>query len=709
MTEVEQQSDGQLLTAFAETGDEAAFAVIVRRHGTMVQGACLRVLRDFHEAQDVTQAVFLTLARKAARLRKDPSVGGWLHHVATCLARNARSAGQSRKRREEESMQTTTSVAPGTALHALREELDHAVEQLPARYRLPLMLFHFEEQSLEETARVLGLKASAASARLVRGREMLRAKLVRRGVAVGSVGALTVLLSAEAGAAVLPATFVSATVEGAALAAAGQLGAGVGTGAVSAKVAALTKGAETMLFIGQVKSVAAGVAIGVAVAGAGLGVGAAVAANNGREAAAPPPTAAVQTPSPVKKEAAPFSSRAWRNDEASRDLARAGIRVFSIGGWGVSEAVDWATPAELRRRPMPAADYVNAWAASREREVLWLSDAKVTVMRGASLRLDPTSEVAVIEGGVTVELPGNSLPITGKRAEYHQKQNTLMVDGVSVPLPAKNVAIIGTKAELDALRQRAGGDTASAEAILAKLGPNAGPPPVEPEPDQAGLRKTFNRAQGKAKADAAILLCAAGGDDGLEFLQAELSRKGAITREISTHGHSWTNEVLEALGAHGGPEAIEELKTFLSSKQASLQWRAGLALGRNASAAAVEVLQTALKSDDADTAHGAACSLEVLGGKPGLELAALALTHGDPKVRRTGAFGAYRAHGERALPLMEKALADADAGVRNTAVSGLANIGGDRARDLIRRQLTIEKDPDVLKALQDAQRRIENR
>ncbi len=134
---------------------------------------------------------------------------------------------------------------------------------------------------------------------------------------------------------------------------------------------------------------------------------------------------------------------------------------------------------------------------------------------------------------------------------------------------------------------------------------------------------------------------------------------------------------------------------------------AGMALGRNASDAAVEVLRAGLKSEDADTAVGAACGLEMLGGKPGLELAALALAHADPKVRQIGAFGAYRAHGERALPLMKQALADKDAGVRKMAATGLGSIGGDKASDLIRRQLAVEKDPDVLKTLEDAQKRIE--
>jgi RNA polymerase sigma factor (sigma-70 family) len=272
MKDTSKPSDGELLAVFAGTGDEAAFAELIGRHGAMVQGVCLRVLGNFHEAQDVTQAVFVTLARKAASLRKDPSVGGWLHHVAICLARNVRAANYSRQRREEQAMQEVEVSAEPCVVdtHALRAELDDAIGRLPERYRLPLVLFHLEERSLEQTAQALALNIKTASTRLVRGREMLRKKLIRRGVTVGAIGALIPLLSTEAGAAVLPATFVSATVQAASLAATGKLATGIGTGVVSAKVAALTKGAIQMLFIAQLKTAALITAACVVVAGGGV-------------------------------------------------------------------------------------------------------------------------------------------------------------------------------------------------------------------------------------------------------------------------------------------------------------------------------------------------------------------------------------------------------------------------------------------------------
>jgi RNA polymerase sigma factor (sigma-70 family) len=271
MSEFDSRTDGQLLAAFTDNNDQVAFAALVERHGPMVHGICTRILGDRDEAQDATQAVFLALARKAASLKRDPSVGGWLHVVASRLAINLRRDRICRQRHEEKAMEEREDAAavPVDA-RLFRSEVDVAIGAMPEKYRQPLVLFHLEEHSLEQTARRLGLNVSTVGNRLARAREMLRAKLVRRGVEVGSVGALTTLLSAESGAAVLPATFVSATVKAASLAAAGKLAAGVGTGVVSTNVAALTKGACNMLFWSSVKTAAVITAAAIAAGGAGV-------------------------------------------------------------------------------------------------------------------------------------------------------------------------------------------------------------------------------------------------------------------------------------------------------------------------------------------------------------------------------------------------------------------------------------------------------
>src|SRR5437867_1738759 len=75
-------SDTELLRRFAEHRDEAAFEVLVWRHGNLVLGACRRILGDAAAVEDAFQATFLALVRQAKRIRQHESLPGWLHRVA---------------------------------------------------------------------------------------------------------------------------------------------------------------------------------------------------------------------------------------------------------------------------------------------------------------------------------------------------------------------------------------------------------------------------------------------------------------------------------------------------------------------------------------------------------------------------------------------------------------------------------------------------
>src|SRR6059058_3605920 len=93
-------SDRELLERFTLAREEAAFTVLIERHGPMVLGVCRRALPNFHDAEDACQATFLVLARKAATVRKKTSLGSWLHGVACRVAVKLKRDHARRKNRE---------------------------------------------------------------------------------------------------------------------------------------------------------------------------------------------------------------------------------------------------------------------------------------------------------------------------------------------------------------------------------------------------------------------------------------------------------------------------------------------------------------------------------------------------------------------------------------------------------------------------------
>ena len=92
-----ERSDGELLERFAHNRDEAAFELLLHRHGAMVHNLCRSILHDSHSADDALQATFLVLARKAASIRKRHSVASWLYGVAYRIALRAKSQAVRRR------------------------------------------------------------------------------------------------------------------------------------------------------------------------------------------------------------------------------------------------------------------------------------------------------------------------------------------------------------------------------------------------------------------------------------------------------------------------------------------------------------------------------------------------------------------------------------------------------------------------------------
>lgn len=206
-------SDHQLLERFAVQRDEAAFTQLVRRHGPMVLSVCRRVLGHVQDAEDAFQAVFLILARKADAIRQT-EVGGYLYRVAYRVAVRAR--GQDAKRLlREQRVQAPPVADPAVevARREVRQAVDEELQRLPEEPRSALVLCYLEGRTQEEAARLLGWSKSTLRRRLDQGRERLRQRLLRRGLA--PMAALTASLFAEQTATAVPAALAGSTVRAA--------------------------------------------------------------------------------------------------------------------------------------------------------------------------------------------------------------------------------------------------------------------------------------------------------------------------------------------------------------------------------------------------------------------------------------------------------------------------------------------------------------
>jgi len=177
-------TDQQLLHQFLATKEEAAFARLVERHGPMVLGVCRAVLHHTQDAEDVFQATFLVLARKAVSIRKQGSLAPWLHGVAFRLALRAK-AGRSKV--FDRPIDTRSQASPLEELSGreLRQILHEELERLPKSYRQPLILCYLEGLTQDEAASRLGVTAATVKGRVDRGRSLLRRRLTRRGLELG--------------------------------------------------------------------------------------------------------------------------------------------------------------------------------------------------------------------------------------------------------------------------------------------------------------------------------------------------------------------------------------------------------------------------------------------------------------------------------------------------------------------------------------------
>jgi RNA polymerase sigma factor (sigma-70 family) len=188
-----------LLAEYARSGSETAFRELVERYFGLVYSAALRVVEgDAHLAEDVAQAVFTDLARKAKGLPGNVMLGGWLHHRTYNIGAPMMRAQRRRQRREREAAQMNTlQEDPEADLARIAPIVDEAVTQLRAEDRTAIILRFFERRDFRAIGEALGSTEDAARMRVTRALEKLQVLLKHRGVML-SAAALAAALTGEA-------------------------------------------------------------------------------------------------------------------------------------------------------------------------------------------------------------------------------------------------------------------------------------------------------------------------------------------------------------------------------------------------------------------------------------------------------------------------------------------------------------------------------
>src|SRR4051812_42932082 len=175
--------DMDLVREYAASQSDSAFEAILTRHVNLVYSAAFRQTRDHHIAEEVTQTVFLILARKAASLSPATILPGWLYRTARFVSAAALKQETRRHRREEEAQMESTlhESAAGSAWEQLAPVLDEAMTHLREKDRDAVVLRYFENKSLRAVGVALGVDERAAQKRVSRGLAKLRSWFARRG------------------------------------------------------------------------------------------------------------------------------------------------------------------------------------------------------------------------------------------------------------------------------------------------------------------------------------------------------------------------------------------------------------------------------------------------------------------------------------------------------------------------------------------------
>jgi RNA polymerase sigma factor (sigma-70 family) len=427
-------SDGELLERFRARQEEAAFTALVRRHGPAVLGVCRRILHHPQDAEDAFQATFLLLVHRAVSIRKRQSVGSWLHGVARRVAVRARGDRARRRQIEERAPgRAGGDVANEAAGREVRAVLEEEVRRLPERCRLPFVLCYLEGKTNAEAARQLGCPKGTVLSRLARARELLRARLSRRGLTLPTAGLAGLTAGEGVSPAAVPAPLVTATTR-AALALVG--GGRAGTGMLPRRVATLTERTVKAMAMTKLK-LAALLVLAVGLVGGGAGavayraraadrpVGAPAAAEQGRAAEEPG-----QPPKPRPPEPGADEARAReRRKELEQQREELQARVRELEKHLIDLESRWTKQRgglELAAAEESVRRLERQQALERERE---RADMKALEERVRELRLEAKKNPKLTDALAEVRKELDQEDLSWRRAEERRSDQLLKERG----------------------------------------------------------------------------------------------------------------------------------------------------------------------------------------------------------------------------------------------------------------------------------------
>lgn len=378
-------TDAELLQRFAATGSADAFSELVTRHAPAVYAAARRQLPDPSEADDITQAVFLVLARRAPHLPPGVILSSWLlktTYLACCQAR--RTVARRRKHEQRAAAMRPTS-APAVELSELSPILDAALASLSDSDRSAILLRYLEQKSVDEVSRVLGVSSETAQKRISRAIARLR-KLLGVGGPALSASSLAAFFTTHGQHAVPQAVLHQImTLPGTAAAA------GISTTAVT-----LSKGVlKTMLWL-KIKLIGAAALATLAIGTTGTLV-AQQALAPARPPATVPSTTLAGTASGVTVEAVALTvadnktTTLWKPDGSPAGNLPVDTRApfapfpnMKYRAVALRIAFTGAPPDDLSMRPAPAMDDMTACAWTNPSRVNGQLFSYITVMAPAT-------------------------------------------------------------------------------------------------------------------------------------------------------------------------------------------------------------------------------------------------------------------------------------------------------------------------------------